>query len=134
MEKGEPPKRMCPVCEAPIKGRDDKIFCSPNCKSAHQYEHRKELDKTFITIDRQLKINRKVLKKYNQTGMTSIRQSVLHEEGFNPKYFTHYWKNKKGDVYLFSYDFGILKLKEEATGKKKYLIVAWQDSYMTPSN
>ncbi|MEQ8907607.1 MAG: hypothetical protein RIC95_00310 [Vicingaceae bacterium] len=133
MEKAAYEERKCPVCEAPIRGRLDKIYCSPNCKSAQQYEDRKKVEQTYFAVDRQLKQNRKILKKYNQTGMTTLRREVLHQEGFNPKYFTHYWKNKKGDVYLFTYDFGILKLNEE-NGKKKYLIVEWQDSYMSPSN
>ena len=46
------------------------------------------------------------------------------QEGFNPKFFTHYWKNKKGQVYLFCYDYGFLDLKD--SGKAKYLIVEWQ--------
>jgi len=31
---------------------------------------------------------------------------VLIDQGFNPKFFTHYWKNNKGDVYLFCYEYG----------------------------
>ena len=134
MRKEKAVKRKCPVCEAPIRGRLDKVYCSPNCKSAQQYEDRKRVEQTYFAIDRQLKQNRKILKKYNQTGMTTLRREVLHQEGFNPKYFTHYWKNKKGDVYLFTYEFGVLKLKDEASDKKKYLIVEWQADYMTPSN
>jgi hypothetical protein len=45
--------------------------------------------------------------------------------GFNPKYFTHYWKNKKGNVYLFCYEFGFLETQEQ--NKKKYVLVQWQD-------
>jgi hypothetical protein len=42
-----------------------------------------------------------LLKNYNKAGMSVVRKEALLEEGFNPKYFTHYWKNQKGDVYLF---------------------------------
>lgn len=127
-------KKVCPICDAPIKGRVDKIFCSQNCKSAHQYEQRQKNEKFFLQVDKQLKQNRKILKKYNQTGMTSLRREVLHKKGFNPNFFTHYWKNQKGDVYLFCYDFGFLKLKEKKGQqiKEKYLIVKWQD-YMKES-
>ena len=79
----------------------------------------------FFKIDKQLKVNRKVLKRYNRVGMTKLRQEVLLKEGFNPNYFTHYWKNQKGDVYLFVYDYGFLKLKEQ--NKDKYLIIEWQE-------
>ena len=118
-------KRTCPVCDASIKGRVDKVFCSETCKSSDQYEKRLEKDKFYLQVDRQLKQNRKILKKYSRTGMTSLRREVLHNDGFNPNFFTHYWKNNQDDVYLFSYDYGILKLKDGI--KKKYLIVKWQD-------
>tara|TARA_R110002049_G_C9030223_1_gene551978 strand:- start:95 stop:346 length:252 start_codon:yes stop_codon:yes gene_type:complete len=81
-------------------------------------------------VDRQLKINRKLLKKYNRSGYTTIRRSELMAEGFDPKFFTHYWKNQKGDVYLFVYEYGFLKLEDK--GKEKYVLVLWQD-YMEKS-
>jgi predicted nucleic acid-binding Zn ribbon protein len=122
-------KKVCPICDAPIKGRADKIYCSLSCKSSHQYEQRLEKDKFYLQVDKQLKKNRKILKKYNRTGMTTLRREVLHQEGFNPNFFTHYWKNQKGDVYLFCYDFGFLKLKEKngQQTKEKYLIIEWQE-------
>ena len=75
-----------------------------------------------------MKTNRKILKKYNQSGYTTLRKSELTQKGFNPKFFTHYWKNTKGQVYWFCYDFGFLAIEKE--GKQKYLIVQWQD-YMS---
>lgn len=115
----------CLVCKEKLIGREGKKYCSPKCKSAHQYEKRKEEETFFFKVDRQLKINRKILKKYNQSGFSTIRREILYSEGFNPKFFTHYWKNQKGQVYLFCYDFGFLKIEKDA--KKKYLIVQWQD-------
>ena len=79
----------------------------------------------FLEVDRQLKLNRKILKAYNRSGYTTLAKRELLNEGFNPKFFTHYWKNTQGDVYLFVYDFGFLDLKK--TGKEKYLIVEWQE-------
>jgi hypothetical protein len=49
----------------------------------------------------------------------------LIKEGFNPKYFTNYWKNNRGEVYLFCYEYGFLEREE--LGKKKYVLVKWQD-------
>ena len=120
--------RTCPVCEKVFKGRTDKKFCSDKCKSIDHYEKRRKEEAFFFQVDRQLKINRKILKKYNLSGYATIRKSVLIEKGFNPKFFTHYWKNKKGEVYLFVYEFGFLSLTKN--GKRKYLLVKWQD-YMT---
>ena len=115
----------CPVCGTEIIGRKDKKFCSAKCKSIDQYERKQIEEEFYLKVDKQLKINRKILKKYNQTGFTTLRKQELLAQGFNPKVFTHYWKNREGQVYLFVYDFGFLDIKKD--GKEKYLIVQWQD-------
>ena len=117
--------KKCPVCESVIVGRTDKKFCSAKCKSVHQYETRQKTEAFYLEIDRQLKINRKILKTYNYKGYTTVRKSALLNDGFNPGFFTHYWKNSRGDVYFFVYDYGFLDLKK--SGKNKYLIVQWQE-------
>jgi hypothetical protein len=116
--------KSCPNCNKEISGRSDKIYCDPYCKSAYQYEKRQTEESMFFEIDRQLKTNRKILKKYNRMGKSTLRKNILEEEGFNPNFFTHFWKNNKGDVYLFCYEFGFLALKEN--NKDKYLLVIWQ--------
>lgn len=117
--------KICPVCESPLKGRSDKKFCSTKCKSIHQYENRQEKEAFYLEVDRQLKTNRKILKTYNFRGFTTVRKELLIDDGFDPNFFTHYWKNSKGDIYLFVYDYGFLDLKK--SGKDKYLIVQWQE-------
>lgn len=117
--------KKCPVCKSEVKGRKDKVFCSESCKSSFQYENRLENEKFFLEVDRQLKQNRKILKKYNLSGYTTLRKEILFNEGFNPNYFTHYWKNKSGQVYLFCYDYGFADVSKD--GKDKYILVEWQD-------
>lgn len=117
--------RICPVCEAKLVGRVDKRFCSAKCKSIHQYENRQKKEAFYIQVDRQLKVNRKILKAFNKKGFSTLRKADLHKEGFDPNYFTHYWKNRKGNVYLFVYEYGFLNLKKD--GRDKYLLVIWQD-------
>tara|TARA_R110002020_G_scaffold448014_1_gene660645 strand:+ start:340 stop:705 length:366 start_codon:yes stop_codon:yes gene_type:complete len=114
--------KKCPVCNQLIKGRSDKRFCSGSCKNSYHYEKRQDTEAFYLEVDKQLKTNRKILKAYNKKGFSTVKKEELLKEGFNPKYFTHYWKNKKDDVYLFVYDFGFMNLKNE----KKYLIVNWQ--------
>lgn len=118
--------RICCYCKEPLEGRIDKKYCSDYCKSAYYYELNKDKEITlFKKIDNQLKLNRRLLNKYNKAGKATIRKEILVDEGFNPNYFTHYYKNKKGQVYLFCYEFGFLALKEN--GKNKYLLIKWQD-------
>lgn len=118
--------KVCPSCGKEFTGRVDKKFCSPYCKTSFHYERKKgQGDNMYVTIDKALKQNRRILKEYNKGGKVMVRKSVMHEEGFNPKYFTHYWKNKKGEVYLFCYEYGFLSTSDH--GVDKYLLVHHQD-------
>ncbi len=118
--------KKCIECQGEVEGRIDKIFCSPYCKSS--YHHKKNQGKEqslYLSIDKQLKLNRKLLQHFNRAGKAVVRKEKLLNTGFNPKYFTHYWKNQKGDVYLFCYEFGFLEKQEH--GRSKYVLVQWQD-------
>jgi predicted nucleic acid-binding Zn ribbon protein len=117
--------KTCPVCDVLLKGRLDKKFCSAKCKSIYQYEKRQETEGFYLMVERQLRINRKLLRRYNRSGFTTIRKLELINKGFDPKFFTHYWKNKKGEVYLFVYEYGFLSTINN--GKEKYVLVTWQD-------
>ncbi len=121
----------CLHCQKPLDGRADKKYCDRYCKSAHQYQRDKERPERFYTIvDNHLRMNRKILKQCNKAGKVTVRTKILLDLGFNPNFFTHYWKTKKGDVYLFVYEYGFLKKKE--SGNEKYVLVLWQD-YMNKS-
>jgi len=118
-------QNTCQYCQEPLSGRSDKKFCTPYCKSSFHYQKNKEQENsTYLKIDYQLKLNRRLLKKYNQSGKSIVRKQKLLAEGFNPNYFTNYWKNKRGEVYLFCYEFGFLECVEN--GKNKYVLVYWQ--------
>ena len=77
----------------------------------------------FKKIDVQLKLNRRILKKYTTSGQSQIKKSLLISEGFDNKYFTHYWKAKNGNVYLFCYEYGFRDLKDN----QKYMLIIWQE-------
>lgn len=116
----------CLDCNKEIEGRSDKIFCDDQCRSSYHYKKNKaQKISLYKEIDRQIKLNRKLLRHFNQAGKAVIRKDKLLVAGFNPKYFTHYWKNQKGDVYLFCYEFGFLAKTEHKTDK--YVLVRWQD-------
>lgn len=105
------------------------MYCDDHCKSAHQYQKRIKGEAGFYSkVDRQLKKNRSILKSYNKAGKAVVRTSILQGEGFDPNFFTHYWKNTKGEVYLFVYEFGFMHKRER--NLDKYVLVVWQD-YMS---
>lgn len=121
--------KLCLDCKKELKGRSDKKFCTPYCKSSYFYKRTKENENSFYKqVLNQLRLNRKLLKYYNKSGKATIRKEKLLAEGFDPSKFTHYWKNKQGDVYLFCFEFGFLEKKEGS--KQKYVLVEWQD-YMS---
>lgn len=125
--------KICIVCGEKVEGRSDKVYCSTYCKSSNQYQNNKNKeDSLFVKIDRQLKKNRRILKLYNKAGKATVRKETIMSEGFEPKCFTHYWRNNKGDTYLFCYEFGFLAREEN--GKPKYVLVKWQDYMQTFSN
>jgi hypothetical protein len=118
--------KTCLFCNSEITGRTDKIYCDAHCKSSYQYQQIKnEKPKFYAKVDKQLKQNRKLLKLYNKAGKATVRSQTLLKMGFNPNFFTHYWKNKNGQVYLFVYEFGFLKTTEKQT--EKYVLIKWQD-------
>jgi len=118
--------KKCLNCKEKLEGRSDKIFCTPYCKSSYHYQKSIEKeDNLFKKIDKQLKLNRRLLKNYNKAGKAVIRKEELLKVGFNPKYFTHYWKSQQGDLYLFCYEYGFLDKKEN--NKSKYVLVKWQE-------
>jgi hypothetical protein len=118
--------RWCMSCNNKVEGRVDKLFCSPYCKSSYHYiKNRNKKMTRFNLIDVQLKRNRSILKHFHKTGKTTILKSELIDKGFNPNYFTNYWKNNNNEVYLFCYEYGFFSL--DSFGKNKYLIIDWQD-------
>ncbi len=118
--------KKCLACAKELEGRIDKKFCDTHCKSAYQYEQTKIKEPKFYNkVDNQLKLNRRVLKHFNKAGKSIVRATTLIEQGFDPNFFTHYWKNNKGDVYLFVYEYGFLKRRE--SGRNKYILILWQE-------
>ena len=118
--------KKCMECNEVLEGRTDKKFCNSYCKSAYHHKiNRQNGSDLFITIDRQLKINRKILKSYNKGGKATVRKQELVKDGFNPTYFTHYWKATNGNIYLFCYEYGFMEIREHDI--PKYVLVQWQE-------
>lgn len=118
--------KLCPNCNEEIEGRKNKTFCNPYCKSAYHYEKDKNKPPTrYKTVDKQLKLNRTLLARFNKAGKATVRKEILIEQGFDPHFITNWWKNSKGDTYLFCYEYGFLSKKEN--NREKYVLVQWQE-------
>lgn len=122
-------KRICLACQAEITGRRDKKYCDAHCRSSYQYQQiLNDNSSIHYKITRQLKKNRQILKDHNKAGKATVRESELKKLGFNPRIFTHYWKAKNGNTYLFVFEYGFQKITDN--DKFKYSIIKWQD-YMS---
>ena len=118
--------KVCVNCKKTINGRSNKQFCNIKCKGAYHYKSFKKKPKTtYKQVDDILKNNRKILKKYNQSGKAVVRKKTLIDSGFNSHYFTNFWKNKNGNIYFFCYEYGYLLKTEHDV--EKYVLVQWQD-------
>lgn len=113
LDKKEPVK--CLSCGAAVKGRADKKFCNDYCRN--EYNNTLKSDKTNLVrnINNALGKNRRILESLLGAGeeMIKVHADKLLSKGFQYKYITHTYTNKKGNVYFFCYDLGYLPLEND---------------------
>ena len=117
--------KHCLNCERALKGRIDKKFCDDSCRNNYNNQQ-KSIDTNYMrNVVNALRKNRKILHDCIPASeeFYKIRQERLIEMGFQLKYHTHVYKNKKGDVYYFCFDYGYLLLDHDW-----YLIVSRKES------
>ncbi len=106
------PARNCRHCGEPLQGRADKKFCDDQCRSSFNNKANADVSGQMRNINRILRKNRRVLEQALGPRITRrLPMARLSEMGFSQKYHTHTFQNKEGQVYLFSYEYGILPLK-----------------------
>lgn len=104
--------RLCAYCQDAFKGRLDKKFCSDQCRSSFNNQHRSKEEELIRKVNIVLRKNRTILKSLNPVGMSIVRKEYLTESGFNFKYHTSLYRTKEGNEYWFCYDFGYMILEE----------------------
>jgi predicted nucleic acid-binding Zn ribbon protein len=102
--------KKCLECEEAIRGREDKRFCSDNCRSAYNNRLNAESNKLIRNTNNILKRNRRILLKFNPKGKAKIHKDKLLEAGFKFNYLTSFFITKAGKEYRFVYDQGYLEL------------------------
>ncbi len=116
-------KRKCLYCNEILKGRSDKKFCSPDCKSAY-HNQRTNIQEDYIkAINKQLRKNRSALKKACPWGKATVRKEFLKQMGMDFKHLTHTWRTENNNLYFFCYDYGYMQIDDP----KKVLIIQKQD-------
>ena len=105
--------KLCLNCNKPVKGRTDKKFCDDYCRNNYNNQLKSNTINLVRNINNALGKNRRILENMFNEGeeMAKTTKSKLLQKGFQFKYFTHTYTNKKGNVYFFCYDLGYLALE-----------------------
>jgi hypothetical protein len=109
----QPPEtKTCLSCGKTLKGRSDKKFCDDYCRNNHNNALKATTNNVVRNINNALAKNRRILENLLPAeDMTKAHKEKLLHAGFQFKYFTHTYANKKGNVYYFIYDYGYLPLE-----------------------
>jgi hypothetical protein len=107
--------KPCLNCHKPVKGRTDKKFCDDNCRNNYNNQLKSNTINLVRNINNALGKNRRILENLFIAGeeMTKTTRNKLLQKGFQFKYITHTYTNKKGNIYFFCYDIGYLPLESE---------------------
>ena len=106
--------KLCLTCSKPIKGRTDKKFCDDYCRNNYNNQLKSATTNLVRNINNALGKNRRILENFlGKEEMIKTTKDKLLEKGFQFKYITHTYTNKKGNVYFFCYDIGYLPLEND---------------------
>ena len=105
----------CLTCNKPLKGRIDKKFCNDYCRNTYNNQLKAASLNIVRNINNALGKNRRVLESLfkEEDEMAKTTKEKLLQKGFQFKYITHTYTNKKGNVYFFCYDIGYLPLEND---------------------
>lgn len=113
----------CAECGQKLPGRIGQKFCTTYCKSAYHYKKSKHEESSLYEIVlTKLKQNRRILKMYNLSGQSQVKEELLLKEGFDFKYYTNTWTAKNENHYFFCFEYGYRDLNDG-----KYMLIKWQN-------
>jgi hypothetical protein len=106
-------EKKCIECNKPVRGRADKKFCDDLCRNSYNNKLNSDTNGYVRNINNILRKNRRILEETlpaTEEMVKTTRPKML-ERGFQFKYFTHTYSNKKGNIYYFCYEYGYLVLE-----------------------
>lgn len=107
--------KTCLSCGRAIKGRSDKKFCDDYCRNNYNNQLKADSNNYVRNINNVLKKNRRILEESFPAGedMAKTTKEKLLMSGFQFRFFTHTYTNKKGNIYYFCYEYGYLPLDHD---------------------
>lgn len=104
--------RKCQACQKPLHGRTDKKFCNDYCRNTYNNGLKSGTNPTVRRINGALLKNRRILESVlGGEEIGKVPREELLQQGFQFRYGTHTYTNKKGNVYFFCYEYGYLPLE-----------------------
>jgi len=103
-------KRLCPECSSEIFGRDDKKFCSDQCRNSHNNKLNRDANNYVREVNNALRKNRRILLKLNVRDKSRTSKDELLRNGFNFDLFTNIYRTKEGKEYRYCYEQGYLEI------------------------
>lgn len=104
-------EKKCIECNKPLKGRIDKKFCGDFCRNSYNNKLNSDTNGYVRNINNTLRKNRRILEEaLAAEEMAKTTKPKMLEKGFQFKYYTHTYTNKKGNMYYFCYEYGYLLL------------------------
>lgn len=105
--------KYCQDCGAMLKGRIDKKFCDDYCRCHYNNEINRNRDQDFKKINSILKKNAGILEKLIQHGVKTSTPHLLSGAGFNFNFFTHQLQEQNGEITIYCYNYGYIKINEQ---------------------
>ena len=108
-------KRECLACGKNLHGRADKKFCNDYCRNAYNNSQKATTTTPLVrNINNALMKNRRILEAALGTeDMQKLPKEKLLQQGFQFRFMTHTYTNKKGNTYFFCYEYGYLPLEND---------------------
>ena len=90
----------------------DKKFCDDSCRNTFNNQQNTLSTNLIRNINHAIRKNRNILEAQIPQGedLAKTTRDKLARAGFNFKFFTHVYQNKKGNIYRYCYDFGYLEM------------------------
>ena len=104
-------QKQCLSCGKALHGRADKKFCNDYCRNAFNNNLKAATSPLVRNINNALLKNRRILEAaMGEEEMQKVPKEKLLQQGFQFKFMTHTYTNKKGNTYFFCYEYGYLPL------------------------
>ena len=105
--------RTCLECSERIVGREDKKFCSDNCRNAYNNKINKDSTNFMRNVNNKLRKNYRILAELNTEGKSKATRDKMLNKGFDFEFFTNILQTKTGNTYYFLYDQGYRSLDND---------------------